>query len=445
MFDSYGNKAYVTFRIHNVDDSQKYQVVNVDIYSTYATSYLGTRLQRRIIDVYRASVTKGEPLITGLRQSLQGFLLWGTRRRHQYNAPDNFKVAFVFPDSGNCTIMVEKKAPFYKLMEQRLPKKSILTTISRVVYRATLEHDPLVLNGYLFKMINIPENVSYCLENRVPYWFYHDGRKVEVRLKATLIDDSNCAIEISDGIWGSISIKDLDVFVNYYYHGHTRSKKWAMLSPKKLWTMLMDNPPSTSQEQLMNEFLSQNRTQDIVEERAIQLMNSLEERYPDKIRLLSIYNDKKVSATKLLVSPKSYKAADRTIMLVRGNICDWVIVDASHKTKTQKVKVYVYISHEYLSNDDYIKSRGGLKFCEGQLRGPICIDNVHTNSSLGDQFAARALTVMNDKLAFKLVSTIKGYIPNELTSNNNFPRTKTSRIPMFNEITGEDKEWRPIL
>ena len=50
---------------------------------------------------------------------------------------------------------------------------------------------------------------------------------------------------------------------------------------------------------------------------------------------------------------------------------------------------------------------------------------------------------LNDKLAFKLVSTIQGYVPKELTSGND--DGKTSRIPMFNEITGEHKEWRPIL
>ena len=45
------------------------------------------------------------------------------------------------------------------------------------------------------------------------------------------------------------------------------------------------------------------------------------------------------------------------------------------------------------------------------LRGPICIDNIHDNSSVGDQYAARALALLNDDVTVELVYTIARYLP----------------------------------
>ena len=45
----------------------------------------------------------------------------------------------------------------------------------------------------------------------------------------------------------------------------------------------------------------------------------------------------------------------------------------------------------------------------GSLRGPICIDNMHKNSSLGDQYASRALALLNDEASMKMVSTLRSY------------------------------------
>ena len=37
-----------------------------------------------------------------------------------------------------------------------------------------------VVNKYIDKTIRLPYFVSYALENRTPYYFYHDGVKQEV-------------------------------------------------------------------------------------------------------------------------------------------------------------------------------------------------------------------------------------------------------------------------
>jgi len=422
MFDNYGYRHDITLRVFSAsDDSKRRYDINIRVYSTYDIN------TNPVIDVTpERNQRRGEPTIDAIRKALQSHLKLGTRTRWR-RPPDDFKVAFVLPNSGNCAILMEKKSPFYKLMEQRMPKKNLMMALCRTLYRSAFEKEPTVLLSYLFKMINIPENVSYCLENRTPYWFYdiETREKVEVRLQTKLISNDMVALEISDGVWGSISIKDLDVFVNYFYHGHTRAKKWKLMSPKKLWTTLMLEPPTDSQEKLMVEFLTQNRTQDIVENRAVELMKSLESRYPDRIRVIDL-------------------DADRKVMLVRGKMCDWVIIDATGKTTTQKVKTYVFIDNRYLSDADV--RRSGRNFANGQLRGPICIDNIHTNSSVGDQYAARALALMNDKATIAMIHTISGYIPREIRDSHKAIefRTLTSRIEQFDSLD-KDYDWKVLL
>ena len=53
---------------------------------------------------------------------------------------------------------------------------------------------------------------------------------------------------------------------------------------------------------------------------------------------------------------------------------------------------------------------------EARWKGPICIDNMSAGSSVGDQFVARALALLNDTLTVKIVSTIKRYLCNNENS-----------------------------
>ena len=42
-----------------------------------------------------------------------------------------------------------------------------------------------------------------------------------------------------------------------------------------------------------------------------------------------------------------------------------------------------------------------------KIHGPICIDNIHRNSSIGDQLTARALALMNDVSTANQIYTIR--------------------------------------
>jgi hypothetical protein len=91
-------------------------------------------------------------------------------------------------------------------------------------------------------------------------------------------------------------------------------------------------------------------------------------------------------------------------ILVRGKLADWVITDNQFKSEIQAVSTFVY---QNTTGEAYDR---GMKFDDGNLKGPICIDNMQKNSSVGDQFAARAFALLNDKMTIEIVSTIKHYL-----------------------------------
>jgi len=259
-----------------------------------------------------------------------------------------------------------------------------ISLLARLTIKATREKDTKKLLKYARNLQSMPENVTYALENRVPYTFWDNYVKHEVRLNLQLIGSKEVAIEVSDGVWGTISVKDLDSFVNAHRYGSKRSK-WAYASPRKLYEMTVGKEPLESEIKVMKSFLLQNRTSELVESRARELVREMVANKPDR------YN------------AEYDGSGNPTKFFIRGNHYDWMLQTKNTTASgRQDVSTYVYQNNTY--------------------SGPICIDNINSNSSIGDQIAARALSLLNDNITVSMVSTIKSYIknePNEMRDENN--------------------------
>tara|TARA_R100001510_G_scaffold1826_1_gene1413 strand:- start:1898 stop:3034 length:1137 start_codon:yes stop_codon:yes gene_type:complete len=287
---------------------------------------------------------------------------------------------------GNLPILIQKQGSRYLLNGQALNLNEITNTLARVMYKSCFTDDQGVLMKTMISYMNMPENVRYVLENRLPYFFYENFRKIEVRLNVMQIEDDICAIEISDGVWGEISFKDLNTMCNFYIHGKQRGS-WKFISPDDLYFRLIGEQIPESTEKVMLEFLKQNRQSDIVEKRAEELMKDLQKQYPQRIKIVK-------------------GEEGETIMYVRGKGFDWKLTDSKYKSDIQQVTTYVWQPNGVKSNSETSE----IELSEPTWRGPICIDNMARGSSVGDQFAARALALLNDKLTIQVVNTIKRYI-----------------------------------
>lgn len=323
-----------------------------------------------------------EPTITALNKWLEGKC--GLNRK----GITDFNYTIYIGKEEPLMLLFNKIGTRYHLMGEMQSKETILTTISRVIFRSCFSTDNNELYKYMLYHLRLPENVSYALENRAPFHWYKKGEKIDVRFNAKMISDDECALEISDGIWAPISIRNMNTYMNFYWKEQQRGS-WKYLSPKKLWEKLLKEKPTEQQLKLMINFLEQNRTDKMVEDRASTLLTELVEQYPNRIKVLW-YESGETNSLRA-------KA-----LFVKGKMADWVLTDNAYKSEIQAVSTYIYTTEA--------SNTGKRKFQKGYLNGPICIDNMSKNSSIGDQFAARAFALLNDSMTVARVNTVSRYL-----------------------------------
>jgi hypothetical protein len=193
-----------------------------------------------------------------------------------------------------------------------------------------------------------------------------------------LIGSNKAALELSDGVWGQMTIKQMNTYMNCF-HKKKKQSKWGTMCPSELWNKLMTKECTSSDLALMMAFLQQNRTDKVVKERARDLMIDLVRRFPKRVKIN--WGNKE----KLL----DVKGNDPTVMYINGNLADWKLTDRGLKSQGQQnVSTFVW------ANDGWA--------------GPICVDNLDNKSPTGDQFVTRAMGLLNDNLLVKRVSTISG-------------------------------------
>ena len=371
------HKVVFNVRIQKPDDSREHH----ETVMTVETTTPQARESRRI-EFWPDRGTRQDAIFVGMTswfmQALKGHVRFGEYSAFKATSSPNILKIRELP------IVIQKTNNKYYMNNQYFTLKRLSQILSRVTYKSVFEKDATKLLRYLNKQCKIPADISYVLENRVPYFFYENFNKIEVRLNVTQIGDDTCAIEVGDGIWGEISFKNLQTYCNFYMHGSKRGS-WKYLSPQELYRRTVGKEPVNPK--VLIEFLKQNRQGDIVEKRAMELLADLEKQYPDRIKI---------------------KYGSDTEMYVRGNGYDWKLTDSKYKSEIQNVSTFVWQPVQTTKTEG-----DGTKvysLSNPSWRGPICIDNMTKGSSTGDQFAARALALLNDNMTIKVVNTLHRYL-----------------------------------
>tara|TARA_Y100000592_G_C5482053_1_gene326292 strand:+ start:1754 stop:3001 length:1248 start_codon:yes stop_codon:yes gene_type:complete len=379
------------FRIRHASDDRN------SILETKLTS--SAFMRDRTIDIWaqrqRQNISK-EPTIESIHNALKNTL----RVNHLVRSSEK---SSIFMRVGNCKYLINmrKVGNRYMANGEFANLDTIMKAISRTIMRSAYingegEEAQEALDDYFFRCIYVPENVSYAMENRVPYKFYertNDGvQERNTRLSLMRIAEDNYALEISSGVWGEIKTRDLNTFINSYLY-NKRTGKWYMVSPAELWFRTVGEKATPAQVKIMKEFLKQNRRSDLAEQRAMELFNDMVKKYD--VVTKGVY---------------SRNGEDVLAMFVRGKYADWMIVDNQSKRGIQDVSTYVLTTRNTQDVNPVIPNVINNTDNEPYWAGPICIDNLSSGASVGDQFAARAFACMNDTMLVKLVSTVRRYI-----------------------------------
>ena len=308
------------------------------------------------------------------------------------------------------TMVMVTKSRGYTINGRKMSKANILGILSRVIYRSCFIRSAEIMDGYLEDLLEITPNVRYALENKTPYKYYDSSHSnpyrrigIEVRFNTKRISKTHCALELSENIWASIANDDLDKFLNHFRLGKNRGKRWINISPSKLWEELFGKPATESEYAMMKAWLRQNRTDKQIESRSMGLIDE-------------VCNENE--------NFHKFKTEEGKIgMIIRGSLTDWVLFENSaSKGSPQRVNIYAYKAHDNITDETAMLtgiSTTNKKFLHGWLSGPICVNNSVGKVSLGDQFVSRAYTLMNDKLAVKMVGTLRGHVNSKEESQIN--------------------------
>lgn len=338
-----------------------------------------------------------DPIIENIRQAMRTWFFPRTRLNRfsiLYNDDNQNVIMSRKMDGGMFTLHLLFNGSSVRINGTSISKENAEKVVSKIINRLCFESSCDRMKEYTEMLLTVPPRVVHALENRTPYRYFRNGERIKVRLNTKRISEKECALEISDSVWIPIKNKDLDSFIKYHKESNNRSKKWNLSPMNLIRTLDIEayRNMSTSAEKVMHHFLDQNRTQKLVEERAQKLLTEMEEKFPTRLKVF-MHKDSEDDNE------------PRKSMLVNGKLADWVIMP-QRRVHNVHQSVEVYAVGGQGPNREHTVALG-----QYDLKGPICIDNVHSNSSIGDQIVSRALALLNDHVAVQAIHTLKGYVP----------------------------------
>ena len=300
-------------------------------------------------------------------------------------------------DNGDSIVMMRKDGNSIYMNGVKKNQVDVAMALANIIGFGAINRCADAMDNYIDRNVTYSSNILYSLENRTPYWLFEDGRKVQVKINTSLIGRDEVAFEISENIWGSLSLDEANTFIDCYRNKAKRSKKWANISPSNLWFNMFGTHATESQEQLMKAWLMQNRTDWIVEERAFKLLKEMDEK--DQYTLVDTRKLLKYADIELNGLSTQHNFA----MHVRGELGDWLVYPNNRATGSQRCSVV------------FFKKMNSVD-------GPFCIDDVNGKNVMGDQIATRATLVFNDKVGTKIVRTLQSVSPTGFRVPNNILR-----------------------
>jgi len=328
---------------------------------------------------------------------------------------------FAFFDE-NCKIMIQKHEKKYYINGNQITKSLLNGILPSVLMRMPLLKNQEEMEKQINIAINTDPVIAAAIVNKVEYNFFiteHDSktnlktlRPVSTLLNIEKTSKDTTAIELYEGVWIGLKDSQIKSFINSC---KGNKNKFLGISPQELYYMSRGEVLSDSQLKVVHAFLEQNRKSSLVEKRSMELFEGLTERFKGKI-----YS--------ILTNFSTTETEEKKTMAVRGKILDWIVVDSGGGGGRQDVSTFAVIDlSNYVKEEKYFVNRfpeesklsnvninisstyTGDKGEEYYLMGPICIDQQHTGISLGDQFAARAMALLNDIHSCRQVSTLRGY------------------------------------
>ena len=319
--------------------------------------------------------------------------------------------AFVF-FTENANLVLQKMDKKYYINGNQVTKTRLNSSMPTILMKMRVSKDRESFNEFVDMVVNSDPVISSAIINKIEYTFFNKGKKIVTLLNLEKTGKEHSAIELYEGMWVEFKDTQIKSFINSC---RGNKNKYLGVSPEELYYLSRKEFLTSSEIQVVYAFLEQNRKSALVEQRSMELFKDLTERFKGKIFERGMKVDEVVQQA----------------MAVKGKQLDWLVVDKGYKAGRQDVSTYAvicgsnYDKPSVLENNERynaIEGCNGINAVRGDgfftdevsketfaLLGPICIDQAHTGISIGDQFAARSMALLNDVHSFNQVSTLRGY------------------------------------
>ena len=99
-------------------------------------------------------------------------------RYHRTGLPSTYTGTLIV---GGCPVFITKKSGRISLSGTSLSLERAADSLARLTFRSCFISDNEDLMKFFYSTLTMPENISYVLENRLPYFFYENYERHDVR------------------------------------------------------------------------------------------------------------------------------------------------------------------------------------------------------------------------------------------------------------------------
>lgn len=375
-------------------------------------STVSTHTEYRGYRYYRNRGSNDHTINTGIDQSINYFgktcikILNNCFKRSEF---------FAFY-TAHATLILQKLDKKYYINGNMLTKTKLNAVIPSILMRFPMTTNENSFNTFVDNIINTDPVITAAIVNKIEYTFYTEGKsgpfskKITTLLNVEKTGKEHSAIELYEGLWVDFKDTQMKSFINSC---RGNKNKFLGISPEELYYLSRKEVLSPLAIKTVYAFLEQNRKSSLVEKRSMELFRNLTERFKGRIFEKEMLVEERVSQC----------------MAVKGKQLDWIVVDRGYKQGRQDVSTYmVMCTSNFTWNSENERYNAIPELTSGLsdyrmnhvwrnesndydyiLVGPICIDQAHAGISIGDQFAARSMALLNDVHSFAHVSTLRNF------------------------------------
>lgn len=330
---------------------------------------------------------------------------------------DQSPLCIVTDISESKRLTIAKTGRTYFINGEKISFNHLCKLLTMIILKMNKYSDSEEIDDDILDFLETPIEINDAVINKIKYKFITEAGDVEeTLLDIEKISSDSVAIQFYTDIWIEMKHRQAVMFIRACNGG---SNKYSAIPYQELYHLCTGEYLTPSQEKVVEAFMIQNKSSTLVTKRSMELVEKLHKTFPN-------------------VHP--YEQLDwegnctQRGLYVRGPGTSWVIShghkDGQHILGRQNVQTYNFY-HAIVPTDaetwilklkrhdaDFstiyrdlgirssVYTDGINLYCN---RGSICIDQMDTNISLGDQIASRVMVFINDKNNINTVSTLRGY------------------------------------